>query len=124
MLPAVPHRPVRVYLPTDYQPKYAYPLLVIFHADGECEEHAARLVPLLSRRNYVALCVRGSVPLGPRGDGRPVFGWSGKADCGVKSCWLTPFRSTAFIPTVFSSLASAKRRRRVPLRGLRVRLPE
>jgi phospholipase/carboxylesterase len=69
-----------VYLPTDYQPKYAYPLVVLFHADGECEDHAARLVPLLSRRNYVALCLRGTVKLGLRSDGRSAFGWNGEAD--------------------------------------------
>jgi phospholipase/carboxylesterase len=85
VLSAAPNRPVRVYLPTDYQPKYAYPLVVLFHADGECEEHAARLVPLLSRRNYVALCVRGSVKLGTRADGRPTFGWGGGPDRGVKA---------------------------------------
>lgn len=84
-LSAVPHRPVRVYLPIDYQPKYAYPLVVLFHADGECEEHTARLVPLLSRRNYVALCVRGPVSLGPRADGRPAFGWREGADRGVNA---------------------------------------
>jgi phospholipase/carboxylesterase len=85
VLPAAPDRPLRVYLPTDYQPKYAYPLVVLFHADGECEEHAARLVPLLSRRNYVALCVRGGVPLGLRPDGRPAFGWQVGADRGARA---------------------------------------
>ncbi len=84
-LPGVPARPVRVYLPTDYQPKYAYPLVVLFHADGESEDHAARLVPLLSRRNYVALCPRGSVNLGPRADGRPAFGWGTGADRGARA---------------------------------------
>jgi len=84
-LPAHPNRPLRVYLPTDYQPKYAYPLVVLFHADGECEEHAARLVPLLSRRNYVALCLRGAVKLGLRSDGLPAFGWDGEADRGAKA---------------------------------------
>lgn len=79
LLPAAGHRPVRLYLPTDYQPKYAYPLVVLFHADGECEEQAARLVPQLSRRNYIVLCLRGPVALGPRADGRPAFGWSGVA---------------------------------------------
>ncbi len=83
VLPAAPNRPFRVYLPTDYQPKYAYPLVVLFHADGECEEHAARMVPLLSRRNYVALCLRGAVRRGPRADGRPAFGWGAGADRGV-----------------------------------------
>jgi phospholipase/carboxylesterase len=85
VLPFAPNRPIRVYLPTDYQPKYAYPLVVLFHADGESEEHAARLVPLLSRRNYVAVCVRGPVPLGPRADGRPAFGWGEKADSVAKA---------------------------------------
>src|SRR4051812_3645590 len=77
--PGAPSRPVRLYLPTDYQPKYAYPLVVLFHADGECEEHSARLVPLLSRRNYIVLCLRGPVNLGLRADGRPAFGWTGSA---------------------------------------------
>jgi phospholipase/carboxylesterase len=85
VLPGNPNRPLRVYLPTDYQPKYAYPLVVLFHADGECEEHAARLVPLLSRRNYVALCLRGGVNLGLRSDGRPAFGWGTGADRGAKA---------------------------------------
>ncbi|HEY1192275.1 MAG TPA: dienelactone hydrolase family protein [Gemmata sp.] len=79
LLPAAGNGPVRLYLPTDYQPKYAYPLVVLFHADGECEEHSARLVPQLSRRNYIVLCLRGPVNLGLRADGRPAFGWSGAA---------------------------------------------
>lgn len=82
-LPGHPTRPFRVYLPTDYQPKYAYPLVVLFHADGECEDHAARLVPLLSRRNYIALCLRGPVNRSTRSDGRPSFGWAGLPDRGA-----------------------------------------
>lgn len=77
-------RPARVYLPTDYQPKYAYPLVVLFHADGECEGHAARLVPQLSRRNYVALCLRGGVRRGLRADGCPAYEWDIAADRGAK----------------------------------------
>lgn len=85
-VPGAPGRPVRVYLPTDYQPKYAYPLVVLFHAEGECEEHAVRLVPQLSRRNYIVLCLRGSVKLGARSDGRPAFGWGdGTPDRGTKA---------------------------------------
>jgi phospholipase/carboxylesterase len=84
-LPSAPNRPLRVYLPTDYQPKYAYPLVVLFHDAGESEEHAARLVPLLSRRNYVAACLRGPVALGRRPDGRPTFAWGEKADRGAQA---------------------------------------
>lgn len=84
VLPGAPTRPVCVYLPTDYQPKYAYPLVVFFHANGESEEHAARLVPLLSRRNYVAVCLRGPVKLGLYSDGLHAFGWKNTADYGAK----------------------------------------
>src|ERR1700722_14844159 len=59
-----PDRPVRLFLPADYQPKYAYPLVVAFHANGGDEDVAARLIPSLSRRNYIAACPRATVPLG------------------------------------------------------------
>src|SRR5262249_18542815 len=74
-LPADPHRPVRLFLPSDYQPKYAYPLVVLLHADGADEDAAARLAPQLSRRNYIAACPRGPVSLGPGSTGRPASGW-------------------------------------------------
>ncbi|MCE9568355.1 MAG: hypothetical protein K8U57_40660 [Planctomycetes bacterium] len=71
-----PDRPVRLFLPSDYQPKYAYPLVILFHADGADEDSAARLAPLLSRRNYVVACPRGPVLHGPGASGRPGYGWS------------------------------------------------
>src|SRR5438046_8169728 len=74
-LSAHPDRPVRLFVPADYQPKYAYPLVVLFHAGGADEDAAARLAPSLSRRNYVTACPRGSVPLGPGATGRPGFAW-------------------------------------------------
>jgi phospholipase/carboxylesterase len=77
---ADPARPVRLFLPADYQPKYAYPLLVLFHAAGDDEDSAARLVPGLSMRNYIAASLRGSVPLGPGATGRPGFDWSERDD--------------------------------------------
>ena len=66
---------MRLFLPSDYQPKYAYPLVVLFHADGGDEDAAARLVPHLSRRNYIAACPRGPVSLGLSATGRPGFAW-------------------------------------------------
>jgi phospholipase/carboxylesterase len=74
-LPAHPDRPVRLFLPDDYQPKYAYPLVVMLHGDGADEDAAARLAPRLSRRNYIAACPRGPVALGPSPTGRPAFAW-------------------------------------------------
>jgi phospholipase/carboxylesterase len=76
-LPGRPDATVRTFLPTDYQPTYPYPLVVLLHADGSGEEHAARLAPTLSRRNYVCVAVRGNANVGPRTDGRSAFGWSG-----------------------------------------------
>jgi phospholipase/carboxylesterase len=84
-LPGAPGRTASVYLPTDYQPKYAYPVVVLFHADGASADGAARLVPLLSARNYVVLCVRGAARRAPRADGRPAFGWSGSDARAVKA---------------------------------------
>jgi phospholipase/carboxylesterase len=48
---------------------------VAFHANGGDEDVAARLIPSLSRRNYIAACPRATVPLGPGATGRPGFGW-------------------------------------------------
>jgi phospholipase/carboxylesterase len=75
LLPDHWDRPVRLFLPSDYQPKYAYPLVVLFHPDGGDEDAAARLVPQLSRRNYIAACPRGPVALGCGPTGRPGFAW-------------------------------------------------
>ncbi len=69
-LPALPDRPVRTFLPTDYQPGYPYPLVVAFHAAGGSEESGARLLPRISRRNYIGLSLRG-----PHAAGRG-FGWA------------------------------------------------
>ncbi len=74
-LPSEPDRPVRLYLPADYQPKYAYPLVVIFHGEGGDEDASARLIPGLSRRNYIAACPRGPIALGSGASGRSEFGW-------------------------------------------------
>jgi phospholipase/carboxylesterase len=80
LLPTHPGRPVRTFLPTDYQPRYPYPLVVLFHGHGGSEEQAARLAPRLSRRNFIAISLRGPQPAGRRDDGRPTFGWGAGAD--------------------------------------------
>ena len=65
-VPAHPDRPVRTFLPSDYQPRYAYPLVVLFHGNGGSEESVGRLAPRLSRRNYISICLRGPRNLGSR----------------------------------------------------------
>ena len=78
-LPAHHDRPVRTFLPTDYQPHYAYPLVVLLHGNGGSEESVGRLAPRVSRRNYIAISLRGPQVLGKRADGREAFGWDGDA---------------------------------------------
>jgi phospholipase/carboxylesterase len=79
-LPAQNDRLVRTFLPTDYQPTYAYPLVVLFHGNGGSEESVGRLAPRVSRRNYIAISLRGPQTLGKRADGREAFGWAEDAD--------------------------------------------
>jgi phospholipase/carboxylesterase len=68
--------PVRTFLPTGYEPNYAYPLLVFFHGYGGNEEQVLRLAPRLSRRNFICIGLRGPEPVGPRHDGRLGYAWS------------------------------------------------
>src|SRR5688500_18210537 len=67
--------PVRTFLPTGYEPNYAYPLLVFFHGHGGSEEQVLRLAPRLSRRNYICIGLRGPQLVGARADGRLGFSW-------------------------------------------------
>lgn len=79
-LGADPTQPVRTFLPDDYLPRYPYPLLVLFHPHGGNEERVLRLAPRLSRRNFVAIALRGPERLGDRADGSPACGWGGADD--------------------------------------------
>ncbi|OWK41065.1 alpha/beta hydrolase [Fimbriiglobus ruber] len=78
-LPFEPAQTVRTFLPEQYEPRYPYPLLVLFHPRGGNEEQVLRHVPRLSRRNFVAISLRGSETFGVRADGRSAYGW-GAAD--------------------------------------------
>jgi phospholipase/carboxylesterase len=73
--------PIRTFLPTGYEPNYAYPLLVFFHGHGGCEEQVLRLAPRLSRRNYICIGLRGPHSLGQRADGQPGFSWGPDGQC-------------------------------------------
>jgi phospholipase/carboxylesterase len=67
--------PVRTFLPTGYEPRYPYPLLVFFHGHGGNEEQILHLAPRLSRRNYICISLRGPRELGVREDGRVGYSW-------------------------------------------------
>jgi phospholipase/carboxylesterase len=78
---AVDRRPICTFLPTGYEPHYAYPLLVFFHGHGGDEEQVVRLAPRLSRRNYICIGLRGPENVGPRPDGRVGFAWAQDGTC-------------------------------------------
>ena len=83
VLPQQPSRPIRTFLPEQYQNRYAYPLLVLFHGRGGNEEQILRNVPLISRRNFIGMSIRGPETIGTRGDGGAACGWGdgNPADC-------------------------------------------
>ena len=62
------------FIPRQYEPNYAYPLLVLFHGRGGDEEQLVRAMPALSWRNYVGLGLRGPEPVTKR-DRLAGFGW-------------------------------------------------
>jgi phospholipase/carboxylesterase len=66
--------PVLTFLPTGYEPGYAYPLVLFLHGCGGSEKQLMRLGPALSRRNYVSIALRGPVPAERHGQRRG-FRW-------------------------------------------------
>lgn len=73
---AAPGLPIRTVLPDQYEPRYPYPLLVVFHGRGGNEDLVLRLAPRLSVQNFLYVSLRGPEPLGVRADGRPAYGWA------------------------------------------------
>jgi phospholipase/carboxylesterase len=67
--------PIRTFAPIGYEPRYAYPLIVFLHGHGGNEEQILRLAPRISRRNYVAIGLRGPVCLGPNRKGALTYSW-------------------------------------------------
>jgi phospholipase/carboxylesterase len=50
-----------VFTPLHYERNYAYPLVVWLHGPDDGEHQLARVMPLVSLRNYVAIAPRGTV---------------------------------------------------------------
>jgi phospholipase/carboxylesterase len=74
------------FIPRQYEPNYAYPLLVSFHSRGGDEEQLVRAMPALSWRNYVGLALRGPQPVLKR-DRLAGFGWGREFEHPVRSGW-------------------------------------
>jgi phospholipase/carboxylesterase len=68
--------PIGIQLPVNYEPGYAYPLLILFHGRGGNERQVLRLANRISDQNFVYLSLRGPEVLGHRQDGQLGFGWT------------------------------------------------
>ncbi len=62
-----------VFVPENYEPRYAYPLLIWFHHAGSDEEQLERIMPFVSARNYLAIAPRGMAMRWD--DGSVGYGW-------------------------------------------------
>ncbi len=61
-------RPCGVFVPENYEPNYAYPLVVWLHDAGRSERDIVDVLPHISMRNYLGLALRGTAPADPRVD--------------------------------------------------------
>ncbi|MGL4423331.1 MAG: alpha/beta hydrolase [Gemmataceae bacterium] len=67
--------PIRMMAPENYEPGYAYPLVVFYHPAGGNEEHVMQVGRKMSRQNFIFLSLRGPEARGRRPDGKAGFGW-------------------------------------------------
>ena len=65
--PAV--RPCGVFVPENYEPNYAYPLVVWLHDAGRSERDIVDVLPHISMRNYLGLALRGTAPANQQAHG-------------------------------------------------------
>lgn len=87
--------PVSLFLPQAYEPRYPYPLLVFLHGYGETETQWIDAVPSLSRRNYICIGLRGTIPV-PKKDEKPGYSWGRdrRCDSAIEDYVMTAIRDT------------------------------
>ncbi len=62
-----------LHLPENYEPGYAYPLIVWLHGAGSAEGELAHVLPQISNQNYIGLSLQGNLPVM---NGKAEFTWS------------------------------------------------
>lgn len=63
--------PVSLFLPSQYEEKYAYPLLLWFHDEGSSENELDLVMNAIGDQNYCGMALRGNKTL----PGHDSFGW-------------------------------------------------
>jgi phospholipase/carboxylesterase len=79
--PALQTHPSGVFVPENYEPNYAYPLIVWLHESGKNERDIVEVLPMISMRNYLGLSLRGTARA--NGDAADAFGWSRTRSAGL-----------------------------------------
>jgi phospholipase/carboxylesterase len=75
---SAPARARGLFIPENYEPHYAYPLVIWLHEAGRSERDVAEVLPRISSRNYAGLALRGTLERPqPAGDG---FDWPRPAE--------------------------------------------
>jgi phospholipase/carboxylesterase len=69
-------RPRGVFVPQNYEPNYAYPLIVWLHDAGRSEREIAEVLPRISMRNYLGLAPRGTARAQGDSQNDDRFAWS------------------------------------------------
>jgi phospholipase/carboxylesterase len=80
---SAPHaHPCGVFVPENYEPNYAYPLIVWLHESGRSERDIVEVLPMISMRNYLGLALRGTART--NGDAANTFSWSRTRNAGLQ----------------------------------------
>jgi phospholipase/carboxylesterase len=72
-------RPICTYLPAQYETRYAYPLVVLFHPENCNEETAISYAPRISDRNMIAVSMRGPKVLTNNVNSSLTCSWDGQS---------------------------------------------
>ncbi len=79
--PAPQAHPCGVFVPENYEPNYAYPLVIWLHESGKSERDIVKVLPMISMRNYLGLALRGTART--NGDAPDAFRWSRTRNAGL-----------------------------------------
>jgi phospholipase/carboxylesterase len=74
--------PCGVFVPENYEPNYAYPLIVWLHESGKSERDIVEVLPMISMRNYLGLALRGTARINSEAD--DTFSWSRTRNAGLQ----------------------------------------